>query len=74
VSASSVLGSSNPSGKMPILPSMRTEKSRLRHSLVAMQDLMRRMRHLPVQEQADARMTHRFAPPRPIWDKIDTTL
>ena len=28
-----------------------TEKSRLRRSLVAMQDLMRRMRHLPVQEQ-----------------------
>jgi group II intron reverse transcriptase/maturase len=30
---------------------MRTEKSRLLRSLVAMQDLMRRMRHLPVQEQ-----------------------
>ena len=30
---------------------MRTEKSRLRRSLMAMQDLMRRMRHLPVQEQ-----------------------
>jgi len=26
---------------------MRTEKSRLRRSLMAMQDLMRRMRHLP---------------------------
>jgi hypothetical protein len=30
---------------------MRTEKSRLRRSLMAMQDLMRRMRHLPVQVQ-----------------------
>ena len=30
---------------------MRTEKSRLRRSLMALQDLMRRIRHLPVQEQ-----------------------
>lgn len=31
---------------------MRTEKSRLRRSLLSLQDLMRRMRHLPVREQA----------------------
>lgn len=30
---------------------MRTEKSRLRRSLLSLHDLMRRMRHLPVQEQ-----------------------
>jgi hypothetical protein len=30
---------------------MRTEKSRLRRSLLSLQDLMRRMRHLPVREQ-----------------------
>ncbi|MBI3061089.1 MAG: group II intron reverse transcriptase/maturase [Deltaproteobacteria bacterium] len=30
---------------------MRTEKSRLRRSLMSLQDLMRRMRHLPVREQ-----------------------
>ena len=32
---------------------MRTEKSRLRRSLLSMQNLMRRMRHLPVREQVD---------------------
>jgi RNA-directed DNA polymerase len=32
---------------------MRTEKSRLRRSLMSLQDLMRRMRHLPVWEQVD---------------------
>jgi RNA-directed DNA polymerase len=32
---------------------MRTEKSRLRRSLMSLQDLMRRMRHLPVREQVD---------------------
>jgi group II intron reverse transcriptase/maturase len=32
---------------------MRTEKSRLRRSLLLLQDLMRRMRHLPVREQVD---------------------
>ena len=32
---------------------MRTEKSRLRRSLLSLQDLMRRMRHLPVREQVD---------------------
>ena len=32
---------------------MRTEKSRLRRTLVRLQDLMRRMRHLPVKEQVD---------------------
>jgi hypothetical protein len=32
---------------------MRTEKSRLRRSLMSMQDLMRRMRHLPIREQVD---------------------
>src|SRR5438552_9091523 len=32
---------------------MRTEKSRLRRSLMSLQDLMRRMRHLPVKEQVD---------------------
>ena len=32
---------------------MRTEKSRLRRSLLSMQDLMRRMRHLPIREQVD---------------------
>lgn len=32
---------------------MRTEKSRLRRSLLSLQDLMRRMRHLPVREQGD---------------------
>lgn len=31
---------------------MRTEKSRLRRSLMSLQDLMRRMRHLAVREQA----------------------
>jgi RNA-directed DNA polymerase len=31
----------------------RTEKSRLRRSLLSLQDLMRRMRHLPVREQVD---------------------
>jgi group II intron reverse transcriptase/maturase len=31
---------------------MRTEKSRLRRSLMRLQDQMRRMRHLPIQEQA----------------------
>ena len=30
---------------------MRTEKSRFRRSLMSLQDLMRRMRHLPVREQ-----------------------
>jgi RNA-directed DNA polymerase len=32
---------------------MRTEKSRLRRSLMSLQDLMRRMRHLPVRDQVD---------------------
>ena len=32
---------------------MRTEKSRLRRSLMSLQDLMRRIRHLPVREQVD---------------------
>jgi len=32
---------------------MRTERSRLRRTLMRLQDLMRRMRHLPVQEQVD---------------------
>jgi RNA-directed DNA polymerase len=32
---------------------MRTEKSRLRRTLMRLQDLMRRMRHLPVKEQVD---------------------
>jgi hypothetical protein len=32
---------------------MRTEKSRLRRTLMRLQDLMRRMRHLPVEEQVD---------------------
>lgn len=32
---------------------MRIEKSRLRRSLMSLQDLMRRMRHLPVREQVD---------------------
>ena len=32
---------------------MRTEKSRLRRSLLSLQDLMRRIRHLPVREQVD---------------------
>jgi group II intron reverse transcriptase/maturase len=32
---------------------MRTERSRLRRTLMRLQDLMRRMRHLPVREQAD---------------------
>jgi RNA-directed DNA polymerase len=32
---------------------MRTERSRLRRSLMSLQDLMRRMRHLPVPEQVD---------------------
>jgi RNA-directed DNA polymerase len=32
---------------------MRTEKSRLRRSLMSLQDLMRRMRQLPVREQVD---------------------
>src|SRR3974390_3174152 len=32
---------------------MRTEKSRLRRSLMSLQDLMRRMRHLPVREQVN---------------------
>lgn len=32
---------------------MRTEKSRLRRSLLSLQDLMRRMRHLPVRVQVD---------------------
>src|SRR5499427_2315218 len=32
---------------------MRTEKSRLRRSLMSLQDLMRQMRHLPVREQVD---------------------
>jgi RNA-directed DNA polymerase len=30
---------------------LRTEKSRFRRSLLSLQDLMRRMRHLPVREQ-----------------------
>ena len=32
---------------------LRTERSRLRRTLMRLQDLMRRMRHLPVREQAD---------------------
>ena len=32
---------------------MRTERSRLRRTLMRLQDLMRRMRHLPVREQVD---------------------
>ena len=32
---------------------MRTERSRLRRTLMRLQDLMRRMRHLPVKEQVD---------------------
>ncbi len=32
---------------------LRTEKSRLRRALMHAQDLMRRMRHLPIREQAD---------------------
>ena len=32
---------------------LRTEKSRLRRSLMRLQEQMRRMRHLPIQEQAD---------------------
>jgi RNA-directed DNA polymerase len=32
---------------------MRTEKSRLRRSLMRLQEQMRRMRHLPIREQAD---------------------
>jgi RNA-directed DNA polymerase len=32
---------------------MRTEKSRLRRALMHLQDQMRRMRHLPIREQAD---------------------
>jgi RNA-directed DNA polymerase len=32
---------------------MRTEKSRLRRSLLSLQDLMRQMRHLTIQQQAD---------------------
>jgi RNA-directed DNA polymerase len=32
---------------------MRTERSRLQRTLMRLQDLMRRMRHLPVKEQAD---------------------
>jgi RNA-directed DNA polymerase len=32
---------------------MRTERSRLRRILIRLQDLMRRMRHLPVREQVD---------------------
>ena len=32
---------------------MRTEKSRLRRSLMSLQDLMRRMRHLSVREQVN---------------------
>jgi RNA-directed DNA polymerase len=32
---------------------MRTEKSRLRRSLLSLQDLMRRMRHLTIQQQVD---------------------
>jgi RNA-directed DNA polymerase len=32
---------------------MRTEKSRLRRSLLSLHDLMRRMRHLPVRDQVD---------------------
>jgi RNA-directed DNA polymerase len=32
---------------------MRTEKSRLRRALLRLQDLMRRIRHLPVREQVD---------------------
>ena len=32
---------------------LRTEKSRLRRALQHAQDLMRRMRHLPIQEQVD---------------------
>ena len=32
---------------------MRTEKSRLRRSLLSLQDLMRRMRHLPIRDQVD---------------------
>ena len=31
---------------------IRTEKSRIRHTLATLRDLMRRMRHLPVREQA----------------------
>jgi RNA-directed DNA polymerase len=33
---------------------MRTEKTRLRRSLLSLQDLMRRIRHLPIPEQAGA--------------------
>jgi len=32
---------------------MRTERSRLQRTLMRLQDLMRRMRHLPVKEQVD---------------------
>jgi len=32
---------------------LRTEKSRLRRALLHLQDLMRRMRHLPIREQVD---------------------
>jgi hypothetical protein len=33
---------------------MRTEKSRLRRSLMSLCDQMRQIRHLPIQEQVDA--------------------
>src|SRR5262249_55886511 len=33
---------------------LRTEKTRLRRALTHVQDLMRRMRHSPIREQADA--------------------
>jgi hypothetical protein len=32
---------------------MRTEKSRLRRSLMSLQDLMRQIRHFKIREQAD---------------------
>ena len=51
-------GATSPAGLHPqpegnFRVGLRTEKSRLRRALQHAQDLMRRMRHLPVQEQVD---------------------
>ena len=43
---------------------VRTEKSRLRRALSHAQDLMRRMRHLPIREQVDHLNQ---VTPRPLW-------
>ena len=42
-----------PIGRSNFKVGMRTEKSRLRRSLMSLQDLMRRMRHWPVREQVN---------------------